>query len=263
MKKKTEKMLRSPLTWLGGKSLLRGKIISRLPNGIKTWVEVFCGASWVTFGKIPSPYEVLNDIDSMLVNFYEVVSDDSLCEELIQELEHVLISRELFEKYQKTLKNKGLSPVKKASMFYYVIKNSFGGMGKYFGVDPLNKPGLNVKEVRRLFLETQQRLAWVRIENLDFRECIKRYDRKYTFFYLDPPYHTPTSRSYCSFFIDHDYRDLKCILDHIEGRFLLSINDCPFIRDLFSAYTIEEIETRYSVMSNGNKKVSELLIRNY
>lgn len=214
MKTKSTKMLRSPLTWLGGKSLLRGEIISRLPNGIKTWVEVFAGAAWVTFGKPPSLYEILNDVDGNLVNFYKVVQDESLCEELVKELESVLISRQLFEEYQEQLKNKkGLSPVKRAALFYYVLKLSFGGQAKHFGVMTSAKPRLNVKEVRRIFTETQQRLAWCCIEKLDFRQLIPRYDRKYTFFYCDPPYRVKSSRAYCSSLNDDDYWDLKDMLD--------------------------------------------------
>jgi DNA adenine methylase len=63
--------------------------------------------------------------------------------------------------------------------------------------------------------------------------------------------------------VDQDYRDLKDILSKIKGKFLLSINDDPFIRSLFQDFIIEEVQTRYSVMAKGNQKMSELLIRNY
>lgn len=65
-------MMNSPIPWLGGKRLLRKRVISLFPEH-KCYVEVFGGGAWVLFGKEPSSVEVLNDIDGELINFYRIV----------------------------------------------------------------------------------------------------------------------------------------------------------------------------------------------
>ncbi|MBF0556737.1 MAG: hypothetical protein HQK96_19655 [Nitrospirae bacterium] len=51
------------------------------------------------------------------------------------------------------------------------------------------------------------------------------------------------------------------MLAAIQGKFIMSINNVDEIRQLYSAFTIEEVETTYNM--SHKKKVVELLIRNY
>ena len=51
----------------------------------------------------------------------------------------------------------------------------------------------------------------------------------------------------------------------IRGRFLLSINATPFIRDAFARFSIDEVPTTWTICtaaSGGGKRVGELLISN-
>lgn len=59
------------------------------------------------------------------------------------------------------------------------------------------------------------------IENLDFRDILKRYDAKETFFYLDPPYEG-TEAPYPGTWTHQDTEDLVAALDKLKGKFLLS-----------------------------------------
>lgn len=55
------------------------------------------------------------------------------------------------------------------------------------------------------------------------------------------------------------------ILDIDKGRFILSYNDCPQVRELYKGYTIERVERRENLSGNGENKKSyaEVIIRNY
>lgn len=85
------------------------------------------------------------------------------------------------------------------------------------------------------------------------------YDRRNSFFYLDPPYHT-TEKYYDVEFTENDHKRLASKLSQIQGKFLLSYNDDMFIRELYKDYTIVSI-SRNNNLSSGSFK--ELLIRNY
>ena len=101
------------------------------------------------------------------------------------------------------------------------------------------------------------------VENLNYADCLKRYDRPHTFFYIDPPYYDCENDYGDGIFTKQDFETLANALATLQGTFLLSINDKPAIRELFKGFNINEVDTVYSTGSSAPKKVTELLIRNY
>jgi len=75
-----EKKLRPPLRWFGGKQRLAGKLLPLIPPHT-TYVEVFAGGAALFFAKEVSPLEVINDLDSGIVNLYRVLRDKEKFEE--------------------------------------------------------------------------------------------------------------------------------------------------------------------------------------
>lgn len=126
----------SPIKWMGGKYRLRKTIIKMLPEHT-CYCEVFGGAGWVLFGKQPSRVEVYNDINSELVNFFQVVKDKP--EEFIRAFDLLLISREIFVRF-KALSLVGTSDVKRAVRFYYILHFSFGAKMQSFIISPTANP---------------------------------------------------------------------------------------------------------------------------
>ena len=108
------------------------------------------------------------------------------------------------------------------------------------------------------------------VENQDFGTLIRHYDRPVTFFYCDPPYHA-TEGYYQNVgeegFTERDHIRLRDTLLSIRGKFLLSYNDDPFVRELYAVPGIQiepvtrlnNIRQRY----DPNCQFSELLIANY
>lgn len=56
-----------------------------------------------------------------------------------------------------------------------------------------------------------------------------------------------------------DFERLSGLLEGIEGRFILSINNAPEIRELFARFTIEEVALSYRV-SGKVRPARELII---
>lgn len=265
MKQKTKAMTNSPISWLGGKRLLRKKIISMFPEH-RCYAEVFCGGAWVFFGKEPSPTEVINDVNGDLITFYRVVKNNY--SELIHSLTWDLCSRQQFDIYYQDLHDsnlrKKMSDVDLAKRFFYVLKLSFAGQAKSFGYGTTTKPKLNLPDIEHIIRGAHERLQRTYIECLDYQEIIARYDRPHTLFYLDPPYRTPSARTYAQYFIDKDFLELKDCLKTVKGKFILSLNSDQFIYNIFSPhFRIETVNTTYSVQCNKANKVEELLIMNF
>ena len=52
------------------------------------------------------------------------------------------------------------------------------------------------------------------------------------------------------------------ILRRLKGRFILSLNDRPEVRETFAGFEIEEVTTRYSANARATRRAGELLIGN-
>ncbi len=223
------------ISWVGGKKLLRNKILSLFPekHEFNRYVEVFGGAGWVLFSsERHAEMEVYNDINGNLVNLFRCTKyhPDALC----KELDYTLMSREQFLDSKEWLKIPGLTDIQRAARFFIIIRESFGaGLGSFRACPRDMEKAVNS------ILEISRRLKSVVIENADFGYIINRYDREGTLFYLDPPYYG-TESYYTEKFQEEDHERLKGLLDNIKGKFILSYNDCGYIRELYRDYNITE-----------------------
>src|SRR5215467_12388858 len=116
--------MRGPLAYIGGKNRLARTLISLFPKHT-TYVEPFAGGAQVFFHKQPSEVEVLNDLEFEIVNFFRVCQHHY--QELVRHLEYCLISRRWYDLFL-SLKPEGLTDIQRASRFFFLQKNSFGGL---------------------------------------------------------------------------------------------------------------------------------------
>jgi DNA adenine methylase len=249
----------SPLQYLGGKSRLSKSIIERIPKH-ETYCEVFAGAAWVFFRKEPSRYEVINDLDSELVAFYRVLQHH--LEEFLKQFRWLLASREWFEDWKRQMEAGGLTDIQKAARYYYVQRQCFAGRvrGRTFGVGPAHRPRVNLLRMEEELSEVHLRLAGVVIEHLSWEEFIPRYDREGTFFYLDPPYWKKPF--YRHNFVRADFERLADVLGEVKGKWIMSINDEPEIREIFGRFHLETVTLSYSAPNGPRPEGRELLVGN-
>jgi DNA adenine methylase len=230
--------MNSPISWVGGKARLRKHIIPLIPEHT-CYVEVFGGSGAVLFGKEPSKVEVYNDKLDLLVNLFNVFKTKP--NEFIKELDLTLISRTTFNQFkEKYYHISQYTDVQKAAIVYYLLKAGFGSSlpdmgGSGFGIRTESPSRLNLNKVEDDIRKTYERLKRVFIENLDFEELIKRYDKEHTVFYCDPPY--IESREYIIKFEKEDHIRLSEILNKIKGKFILSINAHELAFELIKIYT--------------------------
>lgn len=257
--------INSFLSWIGGKKALRDIIIRRFPRDYERYIEVFGGGGWVLFRKpADNNFEVYNDLNGLLTNLYRCVRDKP--EELIQALRYVLNAREDFERIRNALARDSLADdMAKAAAFYQLIRYSYASGLKSYACQPHD-----LLSDFPLIEQAHRRLTKVVIENQDFEKLIRHYDRPASFFYCDPPY-CETEGYYKNIgeggFTETDHIRLRDTLLTIEGKFLLSYNDCVFVREMYDAPGIRirpvsrlhNIKQRY----DGGSMFDELLIANY
>jgi DNA adenine methylase len=254
--------MKSFIGWIGGKSHLKKFIIPLIPNDCDRYIEVCGGAGWVLFGKekIKGQMEVFNDIDCDLINLYKQIKNN--CDALQKEIDW-LQSRKLFNTYRYEIENGvELSDLQRAARYLYLIKCSFGSNRNSFATAP--KSIYNIIDELPAYKE---RLRNVIIENRDFENLIKTYDRPSALFYVDPPY--VNSEKYYnkkySHFTMNDHKRLNSILKAIKGRFILSYNDCDFVRNAYKDFNIQYVsrDNLLPAKASDRNEYKEVIITNF
>lgn len=287
--------MNSFIAWVGGKKALRKLIYTMFPVQFDRYIEVFGGGGWVLFGKPPNlkrKLEVYNDYNSNLANLFYCVKNRTCAFLLelgflpINSRDEFSMIRTFLEKQapdttflqeELTLAEQNLSPpdyeeiraillenaqmtdVKRAAAFFKLIRYSYGSGCTSFGCQPF--------DVRKCFdaiWQASHRLSETVIENKDFEALIRQYDRDNAFFYCDPPYYE-TEGHYEVVFRKEDHMRLRDTLKACRGKWMVSYNDCDFIRELYDGYYITAV-TRLNNLAQryeGGCEFPEVIITNY
>jgi len=246
--------------WIGGKRRLAKHILPLFPEHT-CYVEPFAGAAALFFLKEPAKVEVLNDVNSDLVNLYRVVQHH--LDEFVRQFRWALTSREIFGWLNET-PPATLTDIQRAARFFYLQKHSFGGKieGRTFGTATSSPGRMNLLRMEEDLSAVHLRLHQVTIERLDWAACVQRYDRTHTLFYLDPPY-WGTEGYDVPFDLDQ-YARMAELLKSMKGKAVVSVNDIPEMRDAFAGLKQRPLSITYSVGSAENRSPSrELLITNF
>lgn len=251
--------------YLGGKRNLAKRLIARIDViDHVTYAEPFIGMGGVFFRRSHAPKaEVINDLNQDIATFFRILQRHYV--QFMEVLRFTITTRTEFERLVNTDPDT-LTDLERAARFLYLQRTTFGGRPRNhsFGVSPDRPARFDVTRVGPMLEDLHARLAGVVIECLAYDAFITRYDRKATLFYIDPPYHGSETDYGRGLFSRDDFERLATLLRGIKGRFILSLNDTPEIRETFAAFDIEAVETSYSVgvKTGAGKKAAELIISN-
>lgn len=249
------------IPWIGGKRRLAKHILPIFPDH-QCYVEPFAGGAALFFLKPPTHVEVLNDINGDLVNLYRVVKHH--LEEFVKQFKWLLISRQTYTWLGQT-PAETQTDIQRAVAFFYLQKMAFGGKvaNQTFGTATTAPPRMNLMRVEEELSMAHVRLARCFIEHLAWDDCVKRYDREHTLFYLDPPYWG--TEGYGVGFGLENYEKMAVLAKSVRGRMVISVNDIPEMRQAFDGLNMERTEICYTVGGGAASKTKrgELIIRNW
>ena len=267
--------IKTPVSRVGNKTAILHILYALFPLHYGRFIDVFGGSGSVLLGKPTiDAFEVYNDFDRNLVNLFRCMKERTMA--TIRELGFCnLNSREDFIAIRKffdheTFDDRFLTEelmlteimlppleaaelkeirmrisedydVRRASMFLKLLRNSYSSSGKSFASQPFD-----IRKLFGLIQELEDRMANVVIENQDFETLIRHYDRPDAFFYADPPYFSTEDMYEVGFGWD-DHVRLRETLGRIKGKFLLSYNDCPEIRELYDGFSLFDFSRTHSM----------------
>ena len=250
-----------PAAYIGGKRRLAAELCKRIAaTPHRTYAEPFVGMGGVFFRRtIAPPAEVINDRSGDVANLFRILQRHY--PQFMDTLRFQISGRREFDRL-KASDPSTLTDLERAGRFLYLQRTAFGGKvaGQNFGVDPRSGGGFNLNRLVPVLEAIHERLAGVVIENLDWLAFIERYDRSETLFYLDPPYHGTEGDYGKGLFDRSQFGLLADRLGRLKGRFILSINDVPEIRETFAGFEMTPVGLRYSVGGGKGTEAQELII---
>ncbi len=250
--------------WLGGKRNLARRICAILDaTPCTACAEPFVGMGGVFLRRSARPpCEVINDRGRDVATLFRILQRHY--PQFLDVLRFQLTTRAEFLRLVATNPDT-LTDLERAARFLYLQRTAFGGKvsGRSFGVAVERPARFNLTTLEPMLEDLHSRLSGVVIERLDWPEFITRYDRPGTLFYLDPPY-WGSEGEYGPIFARADFARMAELLAGLKGRFLLSLNDVPEVRELFGRFRMVEVETTYTIAKAGNgARRGELLIMNF
>lgn len=253
---------RTPAGYIGGKRNLAQRIVALIEaTPHRAYAEAFVGMGGVFLRRRSAPpTEVINDLSGDVVTLFRVLQRHYT--PFMDMLRYQVASRREFERL-KASDPTTLTDLERAARFLYLQRLAFGGKvaGRSFGVTVSGPARFNVLKLGPTLEDVHERLSGVVIENLPWQGFLRRYDRPGTLFYLDPPYWGGEGDYGAGLFGRQEFAEMAACLAQLQGRFILSINDVPEIRELFAGFSIEAVETTYSLPGGGKAmRAGELII---
>ena len=250
--------------YIGGKRNL-AKRICRIIDETEhvTYAEPFVGMAGVFLRRRTRPRaEFINDHSRDVYNLFRILQEHYAA--FVDQLRFQITTQAGFERLLRVDPDT-LTDLQRAARFLYLQRLAFGGKveGRTFGVT-YDRPGRFSLATLEPDLEAlHERLSGVTVTCMDFETFIGRVDRPGALFYLDPPYWGCESDYGRDAFARVDFERLAGCLRVLKGRFILSLNDVPEVRELFSWARMEAVETSYSLgqRHGKTKRAGEVLIR--
>ncbi len=285
------KFMKSCIPWVGGKGQMLWLLHLLAPKNVDKFVDVFGGSGTVVInnpaGK--TTLEVYNDYNHNLTNLFSVIKHKPL--ELIEELNFLpLNSRDDFEALCKffrkeefsngylateiDLANQYFEPedaktliklmfenevadVKRAAMYYKLIRYSYNSNTKTFG-----GRSCSLNHFFGDIWDLSRRFQHITVENKDCVAVINQYDGENTLIYSDPPYYN-AEQHYDVIFGRMDHLRLHRKLAEAKGFVMVSYNNCKAIRNLYKDFFITKSERPNSMSKTAGAMFEELIITNY
>ncbi|MDU5143668.1 MAG: DNA adenine methylase [Paenibacillus dendritiformis] len=259
---------RSPLRFPGSKSKVINKLRPFFSFPHKEYREPFVGGGAIFFAKQKAPINWLNDKDENVSNFLQVIKNNPF--ELCELVNSIAPTVEIWQKFRGERQQENVDPIQKAFRFLFFNRTNYSGI---YNANPIG--GLKQKSQYKIscrwnsemlckrIIECAKKLRDSKITNYDFKQVILK-EGEDVFLMVDPPYYEKGSSLYPVFMSPDDHKELAYLLMNSPHYFLLTIDDCEEVREMYSwANIILPQNWFYTVNSKKKDNVGkELFVTN-
>jgi DNA adenine methylase len=264
-------MIKSPLRYPGGKSRV-AKAIADLVLPFDEYREPFLGGGsvFVRLKQIyPNKRYWINDLYDDLYLFWKAAqfNIERLTEKIAEWKNKYSVGKELYG-FLKTNAKK-FDDLERAAAFFVYNRVSFSGTSLSGGFSEAAFKGRftdsSIDRLRSLAHITNG----VNITNFDYETLVKAEGQN-AFIFLDPPYYSATKSSLYgkngSLHKSFDHERFASVMRECPHKWLITYDDCEYIRELFSFANIVAWTLKYgmrNITENSDRNGKELFIANY
>ncbi len=275
-----EKTMTPVLKWAGGKSQILEEICANMPVSYNSYYEPFIGGGAVFLAIAPEK-AFINDTNEQLINLYKQLRlAPAEILKVIEYLDNIPCNREVYfsirHKYNEKISRRELD-AECAALMIWINKHCFNGLYRVNGKGLFNVPynnkinGKSVDSDAVMQIGKFLQSANITISCCDFETACQNVEED-DFVYFDSPY-VPISKTadFTSYTKDgftlEDHKRLASLfkrLDGIGAKVMLSNNDVPLVRELYSGYNFKSLAVKRLINCNALKRTGhEVLITNY
>ena len=267
------------IKWVWGKRQILPQLQKLFPSEFNNYHEPFLWW-WAVFFNIQKKQSFLSDVNSELINTYQVIKDEP--KKLIKFLETCEYSKRFYENIRAWDRSENwqenYSKTERAWRFIYINRTCFNWlyrvnskwqfnvpMWAYANPDFIQKE--NILNVSKLLNKTK---AIIKLQG--FEEVLANA-KKWDFVYFDPPYDVLTeTANFTSYNESWFGRDMQIILRDVFVKLhkkwvkvMMSNHNTPFIREIYNWFKFEIVKARRNVNSkaSGRGEVEEIVVMNY
>ena len=230
---------RPVIRYYGGKSRISGWVVENFPKHT-VYTEAYGGAASCMLRKERAYAEIYNDMNGELVNLFRIVRDNGA--ELVRRIALTPFSRkEMNDAYEPTEDpvERARRTISKALMGYgsdsLYRENGFRGNVNRESSIPAHDWATYPTVLQRII----DRFQGVVIEHMDAIHVLEKYDRPDALHYVDPPYLADARQKghgYVHEMTDLDHVALAAVLNHLQGRVVLSGYPSPLYSELYHGW---------------------------
>lgn len=264
-------MIKSPLRYPGGKSRAISLLSPLIPH-FTEYREPFVGGGSVFLHckqMFPDKKYWINDLNPTLFSFWKISQQDinAVIENIYRWRNQYKEGKQLYRFLISSLSS--FNNLEMAAAFFIINRITFSGTTESGGFSQQAFEGRFTESSIQRLLPFGKLIQHARITDLDFEDVVTENGDD-VFIFLDPPYHSATKSA-----LYGKNGNLHKGFDHIRfanamkscpHRWLITYDDSPYIRELFSFANIKAWDLMYgmrNVTASSNQRGKELFISNY
>ena len=265
------KEIKSPLRYPGGKTRAAEMLINLAPD-FEEYREPFIGGGSVFIKmkkKFPNAKYWVNDLFYDLYCFwFEIKNNKEDVINIIKKWRNDYnIGKELYKYLCDNLFT--FSDIERAAAFFILNRITFSGTSCSGGYSQSAFVGRFTDTSIERAENVSELLENVKISNFDYEKLLKE-DGENVFIYLDPPYYTATKSALYGkngeLHKGFDHEKFANEVKMCKHKWMITYDDCDYIRQLYKDYTIIPFELMYgmkNVSKDSEMKGKEIVIKNY
>lgn len=264
-------MIKSPLRYPGGKSRSVDLISTIIPEFDEFREPFLGGGSIFIYAKQRFPNKTfwINDLYFELYKFWEMTQKDvdALIDKIYEWRYQFPVGKELHKFLNENLAN--FNDLERGAAFFIYNRITFSGTSLSGGFSEGAFTGRFTESSIQRLNQFAKVINGSTITNLDYEELVKR-DGENVFIFLDPPYYSATKSALYgkngNMHKSFDHVKFAENMKNCNHKWLITYDDSPYIRELFSFANIMPWELMYgmrNVTAGADQKGKELFISNY